>query len=328
MSEKSKKKTEQSRRHHYIPEFYLAGFTSSGDKEDFLQVFDLKTGNKWQAKPKNVAHERDLYRWEGVVGHEDFLEVEAFQKIDDLASKVIAKIIREKKVPAKDSEDYFNLIQFIAAFKIRTPRSQKEYEDTTIQILRAVTNVITQSEDRWETVKKRTLGEEGKDLSREQMREVVFNESKFKIEVPRESYLATMSERLQYLIQILGDRNWSLCIAREGNFMCSDYPLVLDWAVPPHKHPNRYPALGDKGSVVAVPLDKKNALLGVFEQERFSSIVGERLVALINFLEGIYAYRFLFSPTDDFIWLKWDRTIGNSDEFIELIKTLRTNHSA
>jgi hypothetical protein len=325
MSEKGKKKTKQPWRHHYIPQFYLKGFTG---EDGYLWMFDLKTGKKSKAHPKNVAWQRDFYRWEGVSGAEDFLEREAFAKLDGLAAKVFSKIATGETIPEKNSDDYFNLMQFLGSLKIRTPKSRNAFVRDTIGVMEAITAVMTETDERWETIKKRYLGEEGKDFTREQMREVVFNKEKFTVKVPRELHLETMADLLDAYILILAERNWSVSVCEEVGFICSDYPLVLDWRVPPYKHPNRNPGLGDKGSIIAIPLDKRNVLLGVFEQERFSSIVGERLVALINFLEGIYAYRFLFSPTDDFIWLKRDRTIGNSAEFLEFIKRARGNTQA
>lgn len=319
MAEEGKRK--QARRHHYLPQFYLAGFTPSGKKEDKLWVFDLDTGKKFTTTTENVACEKDLYRWEGVTEHEDFLETETFQKLDNKASKIIESILQTKTIPSKDTDEYSYLMQFIAAFKIRTPWSQKQNEELTEQIIRAITNVVTQSEERWQIFRNRALGEEGKDFSKEQMREVVFDESKYTIKVQREAYLKTMSDRLKPLFEILWEREWSFCETQESHLICSDYPLVVDWTIP--NPSNKPPGLAHSNTAVSIPLTKKAVLIGSFEKH-FMSPISKELVGVINFLEAaVYAHRFIFSADEDFSWLKNDGYLGHAEELIKLIQNRR-----
>ena len=51
----------QTRRHHYIPQFYLAGSTSDGTKDGLLHATDLTIGKQWKCKPEGVAHSRDHF---------------------------------------------------------------------------------------------------------------------------------------------------------------------------------------------------------------------------------------------------------------------------
>ena len=51
-----------ARRHHYVPKFYLAGFTAEGTQDGRLFVVDQRTGKTWKSSPGGVAHERDFYR--------------------------------------------------------------------------------------------------------------------------------------------------------------------------------------------------------------------------------------------------------------------------
>ena len=50
----SESKVDYPRRHHYIPKFYLAGFNSSGKKNDFLFVLD-KAFLKKEVKQKGIT---------------------------------------------------------------------------------------------------------------------------------------------------------------------------------------------------------------------------------------------------------------------------------
>jgi hypothetical protein len=44
-----------ARKHHFLSQFYLAGFTNLGAKDSLFWVFDQTTVNQWGAKPRNVA---------------------------------------------------------------------------------------------------------------------------------------------------------------------------------------------------------------------------------------------------------------------------------
>lgn len=84
-----------SRRHHFISQFHLAGFTPTGNKDDRLWVTDQATGKRWQSLIGNIAHQRDLYRIELVVeaGFEpDILESKIFSDIETNVSRIIREI--------------------------------------------------------------------------------------------------------------------------------------------------------------------------------------------------------------------------------------------
>jgi hypothetical protein len=50
------------RKHHYVPQFYLKGFTPTGADGEALWVLDQHSGKQWQSTPPGIAFERDLYR--------------------------------------------------------------------------------------------------------------------------------------------------------------------------------------------------------------------------------------------------------------------------
>lgn len=48
------------RKHHYVPQFYLAGFTLDGSSESPLFVCDQEQSKTWKSTPKQSAHRRDF----------------------------------------------------------------------------------------------------------------------------------------------------------------------------------------------------------------------------------------------------------------------------
>jgi hypothetical protein len=55
----------QPRKHHYVPQFYLAGFTDDGTLGGSLHVTDRTRRKVWPSNPKNAAHQRDFHKIEG-----------------------------------------------------------------------------------------------------------------------------------------------------------------------------------------------------------------------------------------------------------------------
>ena len=49
------------RKHHFVPAFYLAGFTASDTEDDRLYVFDQEQVRQWPSTPKNAGYEHDFY---------------------------------------------------------------------------------------------------------------------------------------------------------------------------------------------------------------------------------------------------------------------------
>jgi hypothetical protein len=53
----------EPRAHHFVPQFWLAGFTETGQKDGRLWITDLKKGKQWKSTPRKAGHRRDFYRF-------------------------------------------------------------------------------------------------------------------------------------------------------------------------------------------------------------------------------------------------------------------------
>src|SRR6185295_17808452 len=51
-----------ARRHHYVPQAYLAAFTDNGLKTGQFNVMEVESGRNFRTSPINVATERDFNR--------------------------------------------------------------------------------------------------------------------------------------------------------------------------------------------------------------------------------------------------------------------------
>lgn len=86
----------QPRRHHYVAQMYLAGFTNTGTKDGQLWVADLKRKHEWRCKPEGVAHSRDFYRLE-IPEVDPFVIERSFGELEGEFAAVIQDVIANKR---------------------------------------------------------------------------------------------------------------------------------------------------------------------------------------------------------------------------------------
>lgn len=53
---------DERRKHHLIPAFYLAGFTTTGTRDGVLHVFDYERRKRYKTTPLKALRETDFYK--------------------------------------------------------------------------------------------------------------------------------------------------------------------------------------------------------------------------------------------------------------------------
>src|SRR5687768_11444215 len=98
----------RARKHHFVPQFYLAGFTPSGTRDDSLFVLDRQTGRQWQSSLTDAGCERDFYMLE-LDGKNDPQAIESFfARVEDHGAQALRRVVETGEVPT--GEDYNKLI--------------------------------------------------------------------------------------------------------------------------------------------------------------------------------------------------------------------------
>jgi Protein of unknown function (DUF4238) len=103
-----------TRKHHYVPQFYLRGFV--GEKE-MLLVFDRETKEPYRTKPHGVAGQRDFNRVE-VEG----MDPNAVEKLSSEFEGEVAPHL-DHAIGAKsiaDEKDRAAIVNLIAAMTMRS----------------------------------------------------------------------------------------------------------------------------------------------------------------------------------------------------------------
>jgi hypothetical protein len=265
---------EEAKNHHFLPVFYLKGFTLSGGKSGRLWTHNLSTGERELVKPKQVGHSEDLYRVD-VQGFEaTAVEDDLDKRHDDKAAPVLEGIVRPNVKSLPTGDDYAAFISFIALTHARNPRER----EVSIRVAEPVIKAMGAA--------KRDVGE-GKQ------------------EVGQNYLIRQMYQTFRQIEPLLMQREWSLLVrdSDAGEFICSDCPVVLRWEKPDDGPPWMSPGFGQPETIVTMPLSRDVAVLGRFGGWSHTIRAHRRMVAEFNRVTLSNARQFLFTAREDFDWL-------------------------
>jgi hypothetical protein len=198
-----------TRKHHYISQLHLAGFTPSGTKEDFLYVLDKGKIEQRRQKVSEVAHQRDYYRLEGDGVAPNYLEDFFAKDIETPAADAFRYLIAHKKMPK--GARFSALINYLALLGARVPtvinHSAKQESETMKWLLQARVS----TPEHWNVTVEgmRAAGKEVEAISYEEMKEFV-NSDKYTIEISQNTKVLQVIDAARILVPALAIRTWSM----------------------------------------------------------------------------------------------------------------------
>lgn len=292
-----------SRRHHYVPKFYLAGFMASATKADLLWVFDKKTNKSWKSKPGNAAFERDFFRADLPGLSPDIFE-NALSEFESKASGVLKDLIRTVSMPS--GESFIILMNLIALMATRIPGFRHAIAEPLSDISKFILKMLVSSPDKFKALvrkMKRNGFNTLENVPYSRVKEFVESDE-YEISVSRGWLIRYQLESAGFIVPLLFKRNWTLAFIdnSEFSFITSDRPVVLMWAKPMPRSWSPGFALPD--TKLIFPLGKRLVLLGRFEG--FSQIVKATMsqVAAINSSIRIFSERYIYSEKRENIFFK------------------------
>ncbi|MCV9386996.1 DUF4238 domain-containing protein [Reichenbachiella ulvae] len=198
-----------SSRHHYLPQFYLKGFTEDDGK---FSVFDLKQGRLKNRRlfPKQVFFEQ--HRNTFFLGDDatDFLESEIYQMFDNKNSKHLEKIVQTSHQSKMELNDFQFLHYFITNLFWRIPR--------TDELVKQIFKSSTHKDLGFQLVDKKT-GQVDKEKS-----DIILESPEF-----RETYRSSMATVEFHDWDMKTNRkNWVIGYSAKKNtpHICADNPIV------------------------------------------------------------------------------------------------------
>lgn len=332
-----KSQTRSARRHHVIPQLYLAGFTDSGEKDGLLYAHDLRELKTWRAKPANIAFVKDFYKID--VPGIDTDEIErVFCELEGAAARVLKKIIRTSKLPWR-RKHYNVLMHFMAQLVVRRPSVRESVTKSIDQVLRMVAGMYAGLPEADLQRHLDRLRGDNPDLFGTTLRE-------FREFIKSDDYTTEFSQNFHInnllsallptaddtIAPLLAARHWVLWIAQEGagHFITTDRPVLLTWTieVPPFYADS--PGFGLQNTLVLFPISKRLALYGRFEGPRRVALPADAdQVALINRMMSYGVVRFIYSTDENFAWKKLvDDRIGDTRDLFDAIKDHQAKKAA
>jgi hypothetical protein len=283
-----------ARAHHYIPVFYLKGFTSPASKDrGYLWVYEQGKPMR-KSKPLNEAHERDFYAFTDDEGMRRELETKLSQ-VESLLAPLFRAIADgyHNFLP----EDFEGIVTFMALLWVRGPFGRDLVQRLSAETMKSATKEYVQDEERFKAKYNEFLEKSGTqtDLSAEEMRSFILSDD---WEASQESYgytLRRMFEGWSKVIFLLRGKSWDVLLAEPGHFFCtSDFPVITILSEPDGVA--RIGAgFGMPGVQVYFPLNKRMCLVLKDGGKPRRRLVRGGMVREINRFLMVGARRFLYN---------------------------------
>lgn len=315
-----------ARGHHFIPVFYLAGFTDSGKRKGKIWGLDKTTGKQWPTRPENIAKKRDAYRIDLDGVPPDAIE-KALGDFEGKAAHAVRQIKSDLTLPKEDG--YAILVNLVALMTARVPRMRSTIADFIDRVSKKIMAEQFASKERFEALRERMRCDGinfPEETTYEDMQSLVEG-GEYTVDLDQNWHVQTFLENVDTLIKLLWPRKWSLFVVEDGqgDLICSDSPVTLTSDEP--APPILGVGYGMANTEVVLPLTKKLALLARFEGEPCVQKIDRTMVARLNTRTLLYADRFLYTPDKDFIWLKAEGDVGSAPELIELLATAASSQA-
>lgn len=297
-----------SRNDHFVPAFYLIKFTDTGKRNGQLWQFDGVNGSTTVGRPKALGKALDYHTVEIDGQPPDFLE-KHFSKIESAGSRVMRAIDESGRLPSRKSE-LADFMMFVALSYYRGPQHRHFlttfYDETeTLKIRIALSDPAL-----WDHYVRACI-KHGIPYPVGTYHELNIlyrrDEATFPIQNPGQIHTVSMTESLEWLFNTLMNRRWGIEIATDPGdfFITSDTPASVTW-IDPKDYSLGPCGLGYSRTEVALPLSKRMALVGRFDDVPDSKEADGNRVAAINFATAHAAHRFVYGPIDDFVFMPPD----------------------
>lgn len=251
--------------HHYIPQFYLRGFSASAGRQARVFTFDNETKKSFTTLVRNVGSKRHFNRVDASGVDPNHVE-DGMAEIEAEIAPHLRQVIKAQKFP---SAAHFNsIMNLMALLSVRNPRMRGVMSGFQIDVVERIMGLSVSSEEIWESQMQR-MRDDGVPPNSE----ISYEEAKkfceagdYEILIDQTHLIQQELNMIEPVLEQLSNRNWCFVVAPEGaSFITSDDPTALDWKEQPDQPIPYSPGHGLMNTTVSFALSSEVALVGVFE---------------------------------------------------------------
>lgn len=245
-----------SKRHHFVPAFYLAGFTDGEDRKSPFWCAGKDGKKTFQTNPNNACVENDYYT---LTESPDSMAAEnEYAKLEAGIANSLRHIKENNWTPRPIDEEFLHI--FAATLYLRVP----EFRNSMAAPIKRVQEVVIDMQSRITLENARNGGNVSKEEVLNAVR--ISNRSADACAPPvsRDLLIELELRMLHDTAKLLALRRWYLFVVPECEkyeFITSDNPFVLI----PVETEAKMIGLLSRGTEVIIPLHKRATLIGDFK---------------------------------------------------------------
>jgi hypothetical protein len=226
----------EKRKHHYVPEFQLAFFTSDGTKDADFYVFYLDQKIIRKSTPHNEAHKANLYTPDGgaLAGAADPVAARSqfedfFAGMESDVAPVVRRIVEAGKLPT-DLKDRAWILYFVAMSIFRTPEFLQQADANAMQFVQQFALHTLQSDEMWKQHQARKAAE-GKPVDDAERTKLIglFQRYPNAVTLNKGSILGMIPKAIELAVPLLEKRRWRVEVIapKNGELALPNCPVTL-----------------------------------------------------------------------------------------------------
>ncbi|MCM8796003.1 MAG: DUF4238 domain-containing protein [Candidatus Omnitrophica bacterium] len=303
-------KQKPKKRHHYIPVFYLKGFTN---KDGCLYVYDKDNKPVFESSPEAIAYENHYFSFTTPEGEMDSETVENnIMLLEGEFARTVKKIHNYEDLSV-DDRIVFSL--FVASMMVRIPNMRDNIRKSTSEMIKHINVFMASHKENFERMMERYEKDTGKQIGIdvEELRQWMKNPDNYDVTVDKQYSTAMALSLLEDFARVFFQMKWAFLRATDDyKYMTGDNPLQY---IDPTHNPRSFYGVGlaNKNIEVSLPLSKELCALGSWKY-RGGYIQGtNQHVKHLNRMTVIASVRFVFADK-------------NSEEIDKFVKKYKGSH--
>lgn len=276
------RKLAEKANHHYIPQFYLRGFSGNPGRKARVFVFDGRTNQSFTTLVRNIGSKRHFNRVEAVDVEPNYLE-DRLSELEDKIAPHLQQVIEARAFPT--AEHAASILSLIALLSVRIPRFRASMSEFHKAVAERVMGMTVSSKELWTSQinKLKSTGVKVNDRVTYEDSKRFHEEGNYELIVDQTHLIVLELKAVDTVAQHLSRRSWCFAIAPEGSpFITCDDPVVLDWT-DKVKQPTPYsPGHALQNTIVIFTLSPLLALVGLFEDLPVQTHYSPAQVAALN----------------------------------------------